>query len=147
MIFNIGIPLVMLTDLSVTMEIGSDWFSQQGTSHRPNNPHEHKYEIVIRLQKMTYIRSMNGNGVNDTHELRKAGIGITVGDTADAARGALDIMLTEPGLSIIINVVLTSRAIFQRMNNYTIYDVSIPIQIVLGLCSLLIFANLVSQLS
>ncbi|KAJ8424250.1 hypothetical protein Cgig2_007176 [Carnegiea gigantea] len=32
----------------------------------------------------------------------------------------LDIVLTEPGLSVIISAVLTSRAIFQRMKNYTL---------------------------
>ncbi|KAJ6354852.1 hypothetical protein OIU77_005447 [Salix suchowensis] len=39
---------------------------------------------------------------------------------------------TEPGLSVIISAVLTSRAIFQRMKNYTIYAVSITIRIVFG---------------
>ncbi|KAL6495824.1 ATPase 9, plasma membrane-type [Orobanche gracilis] len=37
-----------------------------------------------------------------------------------------------PGLSVIVSAVLTSRAIFQRMKNYTIYAVSITICIVLG---------------
>ncbi|KAJ4971409.1 hypothetical protein NE237_004508 [Protea cynaroides] len=45
---------------------------------------------------------------------------------------ASDIVLTEPGLSVIISAVLTSRTIFQRMKNYTIYAVSITIRIVLG---------------
>ena len=43
------------------------------------------------------------------------------GRETDTARGASDIVLTEPGLSVIISAVLTSRAIFQRMKNYTIY--------------------------
>ncbi|GKV03358.1 hypothetical protein SLEP1_g15673 [Rubroshorea leprosula] len=59
-------------------------------------------------------------------------IGIAVADATDAARSASDIVLTEPGLSVIISAVLTSRAIFQRMKNYTIYAVSITIRIVLG---------------
>lgn len=70
--------------------------------------------------------------MNDAPALKKADIGITVADAMDAARGASDIVLTEPGLSVIISAVLTSRAIFQRMNNYTIYAVSITIRIVLG---------------
>lgn len=45
---------------------------------------------------------------------------------------ASDIVLTEPGLSVMVSAVLTSRAIFQRMKNYTIYAVSITIRIVLG---------------
>ncbi|KAJ7551333.1 hypothetical protein O6H91_06G011000 [Diphasiastrum complanatum] len=115
---------------------------------------EHKYEIVKRLQKKGHICGMTGHGVNDAHALKKADIGIAVADATDAARSASDIVLTEPGLSVIISAVLTSRAIFQRMKNYTarfaswivhrhldnatwhvvaiIYAVSITIRIVLG---------------
>ncbi|GAA0144677.1 primary active transporter [Lithospermum erythrorhizon] len=93
---------------------------------------EHKYEIVKRLQARKHICGMTGDGVNDAPALKKADIGIAVADSTDAARSASDIVLTEPGLSVIISAVLTSRAIFQRMKNYTIYAVSITIRIVLG---------------
>ncbi|KAK9144597.1 hypothetical protein Sjap_004500 [Stephania japonica] len=91
---------------------------------------EHKYEIVQRLQGRTHICGMTGDGVNDAPALKKADIGIAVADATDAARSASDIVLTEPGLSVIISAVLTSHAIFQRMKNYTIYAVSITIRIV-----------------
>ncbi|CAD6266595.1 unnamed protein product [Miscanthus lutarioriparius] len=93
---------------------------------------EHKYEIMKRLQARKHICGMTGDGVNDAPALKKADIGIAVADATDAARSASDIVLTEPGLSVIISAVLTSRAIFQRMKNYTIYAVSITIRIVLG---------------
>ncbi|KAE8651540.1 ATPase 8, plasma membrane-type-like [Cucumis sativus] len=93
---------------------------------------EHKYEIVKKLQERKHICGMTGDGVNDAPALKKADIGIAVADATDAARGASDIVLTEPGLSVIVSAVLTSRAIFQRMKNYTIYAVSITIRIVLG---------------
>ncbi|KAH9715598.1 ATPase 9 plasma membrane-type [Citrus sinensis] len=93
---------------------------------------EHKYEIVRKLQERKHICGMTGDGVNDAPALKKADIGIAVADATDAARGASDIVLTEPGLSVIVSAVLTSRAIFQRMKNYTIYAVSITIRIVLG---------------
>ncbi|KAK6924941.1 hypothetical protein RJ641_009267 [Dillenia turbinata] len=93
---------------------------------------EHKYEIVKRLQARKHICGMTGDGVNDAPALKKADIGIAVADATDAAQSASDIVLTEPGLSVIISAVLTSRAIFQRMKNYTIYAVSITIRIVLG---------------
>ncbi|KAI6679198.1 hypothetical protein NL676_033079 [Syzygium grande] len=93
---------------------------------------EHKYEIVKKLQEMKHICGMTGDGVNDAPALKKADIGIAVADATDAARNASDIVLTEPGLSVIVSAVLTSRAIFQRMKNYTIYAVSITIRIVLG---------------
>ncbi|KEH32174.1 putative proton-exporting ATPase [Medicago truncatula] len=93
---------------------------------------EHKYEIVKRLQDKKHIVGMTGDGVNDAPALKKADIGIAVDDATDAARSASDIVLTEPGLSVIVSAVLTSRAIFQRMKNYTIYAVSITIRIVFG---------------
>ncbi|OWM86991.1 hypothetical protein CDL15_Pgr016028 [Punica granatum] len=93
---------------------------------------EHKYEIVKKLQERKHICGMTGDGVNDAPALKKADIGIAVADATDAARGASDIVLTEPGLSVIVSAVLTSRAIFQRMKNYTIYAVSITIRIVFG---------------
>ena len=97
---------------------------------------EHKYEIVKKLQEMKHIVGMTGDGVNDAPALKKADIGIAVADATDAARGASDIVLTEPGLSVIISAVLTSRAIFQRMKNYT---VRILFSFFLSLCPLFVF--------
>ncbi|XP_016454590.1 ATPase 9, plasma membrane-type-like [Nicotiana tabacum] len=93
---------------------------------------EHKYEIVKKLQERKHICGMTGDGVNDAPALKKADIGIAVDDATDAARSASDIVLTEPGLGVIVSAVLTSRAIFQRMKNYTIYAVSITIRVVMG---------------
>ncbi|KAE8710607.1 Plasma membrane ATPase [Hibiscus syriacus] len=93
---------------------------------------EHKYEIVKKLQEKKRIYEMIGDGVNDAPTLRKADISIVVVDATDAARSASDIVLMEPELSVIISVVLTSKAIFQRMKSYTIYVVSITIRIVVS---------------
>ena len=37
----------------------------------------------------------------------------------DAARGAADIVLTEPGLSVIVTAIIGARKIFQRMTTYS----------------------------
>jgi H+-transporting ATPase len=63
---------------------------------------EHKYEIVERLQKLGHMVAMTGDGVNDAPALTKANVGVAVADASDAARSSADIVLTEPGLSVII---------------------------------------------
>jgi H+-transporting ATPase len=67
--------------------------------------------------------------VNDAPALKRADIGIAVFPATDAAKAAADIVLTESGLSVIIDAIFRSRKIFQRMRNYCIYRISCTIQL------------------
>lgn len=100
---------------------------------------EHKYEIVERLQAQGHMVAMTGDGVNDAPALSKANVGVAVADASDAARSASDIVLTEPGLSVIIEALINSRQIFQRARNYSIYTCSVTIRVVVGF-AIMVFA-------
>ena len=65
-----------------------------------------------------------------TPALKKAQIGIAVEGATDAARAAADIVLTEPGLSVIVDAMILSRKIFQRVRNYCIFRVGGTIQLI-----------------
>jgi H+-transporting ATPase len=91
---------------------------------------EHKYEIVKRVQALGHLCAMTGDGANDAPALSRANVGIAVEGATDAARGAADIVLTEPGLSTIVHAIRQSRIIFQRMRNYSIYACAVTIRIV-----------------
>lgn len=102
---------------------------------------EHKYHIVELLQENKHIVGMTGDGVNDAPALKKADVGIAVAGATDAAKSAADIVLTSPGLSVIIDAIKESRKIFQRMNSYAIYRIAETIRVLFFITLAIIVFN------
>jgi H+-transporting ATPase len=90
---------------------------------------EHKFEIVKALQSRGHIVAMTGDGVNDAPALKQADCGVAVSGATDAARSAAALILTAPGLSTIVNALVQSRQIFERITNYVYYRIAMTIAI------------------
>lgn len=118
---------------------------------------EDKYRVVKLLQSRGHIVGMTGDGVNDAPALKQAEMGIAVYNAADVAKASASVVLTEPGIGVIIDAVKISRQTYQRMLTWVINKVTKVIEfvglltigflwlhdIVLSLLgmSLLVFAN------
>lgn len=76
---------------------------------------EDKYTIVKTLQAKKHMVGMTGDGVNDAPALRQAEVGIAVSNAVDVAKGAASVVLTDEGLSNIVELVKTGRVIYQRI--------------------------------
>jgi len=100
---------------------------------------EHKYRIVQALQSRGHLVGMTGDGVNDAPALKQADVGIAVSGATDAARAAADLVLTEPGLSVIVRAVEEARKIFERMNSYAIYRIVETIRIMFFVVLAMVF--------
>jgi H+-transporting ATPase len=90
---------------------------------------EHKFLIVEALRQAGFACGMTGDGVNDAPALKRADIGIAVEGSTDAARAAADIVLTQPGLGVVVEAIVIARMIFQRIKNFINYRIAATLQL------------------
>ena len=84
---------------------------------------EDKYTIVKALQTKGHTVGMTGDGINDAPALRRAEVGIAVSNATDVAKGSASVVLTDEGLSNIVDLVKIGRMIYQRIVTWTLNKV------------------------
>ena len=99
---------------------------------------EHKWAIVKAAQQLGHIAGMTGDGVNDAPALKQADVGVAVGGATEAARAAAGLILTAPGLSVIIRGIEEARRTFERMMGYAYYRIAMTISIMLFIVLIMI---------
>ena len=83
---------------------------------------EHKMRVVAALQDRGEVVAVTGDGVNDAPALKRASIGVSMGEGGtDVARAASVMILLDDSFASIVAAVELGRTVYQNIRKFLIY--------------------------
>lgn len=117
-----GIEFEALTDEEAIDVISNPDFKILSRA-RPND----KARLVGLLQELGHVVAVTGDGTNDAPALKKAQVGLSMGDGTARAKEASDITIIDNSFASINTAILWGRSLYMNIRRFIIFQMTINV--------------------